>query len=185
MGSCSTDARTTTLMYCSIDIETTGLNVDKHQVLEFGAVLWLNDDVLQCPTFESVVKPEGDIVGHPYALQMNASLLRRIADGEGVPLSNVCLDFQSWLFQYGAEHGSVIAIGKNFGSFDLQFLRRCPMWPKALFSYRSLDVGSMYATREGIPSLKTLLSGYDIPGEEHTALHDARVALAAVIEVMQ
>lgn len=71
--------------YISLDIETTGLDPHQHNILEFGAVL---DDLSvqapldELPRFHAYVLPPSDVgyTGDPYALQMNAGILRVIAN---------------------------------------------------------------------------------------------------------
>ena len=170
--------------YVALDLETTGLNVDHHQILEIGAVL--NNParpVIACSVFRRTTEPEGNIVGSPYALALNASLLRQIADGDCESLTSACHGLRDWLFNPGIHHkNKATLIGKNIGSFDWQFLRRLGAFPAALFNYRMLDVGSMYSTPEGISGQASLCAAtakqHKIPGVEHTAIFDARVSLA-------
>lgn len=166
--------------FVSIDIETTGLNPKKHQVLEFAAVYWQNDELItDQPWFRYIIDP-GRITGDPKALEMNANLIEAIANGAGLPLGYVLTKFKVWLLELGISpdnRGTIV--GKNFGSFDLQFLKRSGVWPDNFFSHRILDVGSLYATIDGIPKTEDVCEA-SIPGEQHEALYDARFALEAV-----
>lgn len=169
-------------MYLSIDIETTGLKPECHQVLEVAAVLDWDRPLMDCPTFHMIVDP-GDIVGTPYALAMNAELLRAIADGDGVRPLTFTDRFHDWLMCNGVSpDNKVTLLGKNVASFDWQFLRRMPSFPTACVNYRFLDIGSLYATRDGIDGQSeladVLAKDLDIPGKPHEALYDARVSLA-------
>ncbi len=174
-----------TPFYVSIDIKTTGLDPVQDQILEFAAVAWTNEKgIAHQPSFHSVVDP-GRIIGDPYALSMNAKLIERIRDGEGKRLDDVMYNFRSWLTTFALGNiRRVTALGNNFASFDLQFLKRATYWPKELFTYRNLDIGSLYAHAEGIPSLKDICDaiGYpDLPGDSHQALYDAQLALWAAM----
>jgi len=172
-------------MYCSIDIETTGLDPNKHQILEFAAVLWTCDDIMQCPYFYNIIIPKGDIIGEPYALIMNMRILKAIIAGNGVSLVQNFGDFTHWLEYNGINpHKKAYVIGKNFGNFDLQFLNKIPDWPGSYFHHRILDVGSLYATRDGIPSTDYLPKP-PITEEPHYALHDARLDLFAVMKKLK
>jgi oligoribonuclease (3'-5' exoribonuclease) len=169
--------------YLAIDIETSGLSPERNQILEIGAVLnVLDKPIMECPTFYATVWHE-TIVGSLYALKLNASLIARLADGEGKSPGDVGTGFRSWLHNLRAAFNieQFHLLGKNVGSFDKPFLEASlPYWPFEWFSYRCLEVGSMYATPEGIPSQSVLartLTGC-FPGEEHNALYDARVSLA-------
>lgn len=170
--------------YIAIDLETTGLDVDNHQILEIGAVF--NDfgkRVLACDVFRRTTHPGGDIIGGPFALAMNAPLLRQIAEGDSVNIYAACDEFRVWLQEHGVTHkNKATLLGKNIGSFDWQFLRLGVGFPTALINYRMLDVGSMYASPEGMSGQGDIIPGiekkYEIPGTAHTAVHDARVSLA-------
>jgi hypothetical protein len=71
--------------YVSMDIETTGLDEDTCQVLEFGAVI---DDcvspVAELPTFRKIVVRQ-EFRGQPYALWLNSNLFKMIADASTDP----------------------------------------------------------------------------------------------------
>jgi len=70
------------MRYVSIDLETTGLDWDNDQILEVGVVL---DDLQnpipldQLPTLRLLVCHDR-IEGNPFALAMNAHLIKEIAD---------------------------------------------------------------------------------------------------------
>lgn len=172
--------------YVAIDIETTGLDPETCQVLEIGAVIHDPDKPLrECPTFRVCVKHEV-ITGTPRALQMNARLIEEIANGGGEWESNACGRFQKWLGSHlpvgDLTENYLHALGKNVGTFDLVFLNKISTWPKWLFHYRSLDVGSMYAGPGGMQSQSDLEARLAkelmIPGNPHEALYDAFVSLA-------
>jgi len=172
--------------YIALDIETTGLDPETCQILEIGAVY--NDmsrPVAKCQTFERLIDHK-TITGSPYALRMNANLISRIADGEGVDLDGAVADLMCWITYLANrdKFDTVHLVGKNVGSFDVPFLKRVPSWQAFLFHYRCLEVGSMYATPDGISGQAELIANiermYEIPGREHEALHDAMVSLALV-----
>jgi oligoribonuclease (3'-5' exoribonuclease) len=171
--------------YLAIDLETSGLDKKNHQILEIGAVF--NDPslpLLECPTFQSLVSHE-NISGTPFALEMNQDLIARIADGEGDPLEEVLESLATWVrgltIEYKVER--VHPLGKNVAGFDMPFLNEADQWDilASSFHYRCLDVGSLFATPNGISSQSALLEQValdeEIPGEPHTALFDARVSL--------
>lgn len=136
------------MIYASIDIETTGLDQDYDQVLQIAAVIdgpdFLNHRIEALPYFNVVIQHDR-LYGQPAALAMNASLLARIGKGDRVetPAQASC-----GLEQFLRDHlddGRITAAGKNFASFDRQFLRRfCPLAMK-LVHHRSIDPGTMYA----------------------------------------
>ena len=69
------------MKYVSIDIETTGLNRETCQILQIGAII---EDTTKykllehMPTFNCVVIQE-EIVGEPFALNMNKRLIKLTA----------------------------------------------------------------------------------------------------------
>ena len=169
--------------YISIDIETTGLDPERHQILEIAAV-YNNQgvDVMECPHFQAIVDP-GEIIGEPHALNMNARLIERLANGEGDLPAVVVSNLMGWVETIQSHTGidRFHLVGKNVGSFDLQFLKRMPCWDKDYFSYRHLEVGSIYSTPEGISGQSDLHTAVaadaKIEGSPHEALYDARVSL--------
>lgn len=169
-------------MYASIDIETTGLDPETCQVLEIAVVL---DDrskrVVDCPAYCTPVRHR-QITGSPYALCMNSELLGKIAASEGEWIHVVGSSLRKWLNGRGADKRIITPLGKNIGSFDWQFLKRIPEFPTELFGYRMLDIGSLYATADGMRGqddlCDRLAEEFGIPGKPHEALYDARVSLA-------
>jgi oligoribonuclease (3'-5' exoribonuclease) len=166
--------------YLAIDIETTGLNPDTCQVLEIGCVL--NDfskPLLECRTFEMIINP-GHIEGEPRGLAMNARLLEKISDGCGLNPRLAMDRFSQWLRDYVGQKAH--PLGKNVAGFDIQFLKRLPLWPGHHIHYRSLEVGTLYANIDGILGQEelgtTVAERLKIPGSPHEALYDARVSLA-------
>jgi hypothetical protein len=114
---------------------------------------------------------------------MNARLLEEIADGGGEWEGNAGVRFHNWLKSHlpigDLTESYIHALGKNVGTFDLVFLSKLGNWPKWLFHYRSLDVGSMYALPDGMYAQGCELADeFSIPGEPHEALYDALVSLA-------
>lgn len=139
----------------ALDIETTGLDPYSDQILEVGMVVadlapGRTDPLVfaELPTFRSPVQPpKGRVAGNVAALFMNASLIARIASGQGDPLEVVeghCLAFIDVLFGEGAV---VPVVGKNLWKLDLRFIER--HMPKLIerVHHRVLDVGAMYARK--------------------------------------
>lgn len=152
------------MKYLSIDIETTGLNPVLDQVLEFCAVA---DDfetpMGKLPSFTRLVKHER-IKGNPFALQMNAEILKLISQSkvgcDHVSQTNsdgVCTEdqllyqFAAWLKNFNDESGmyfdtmNIKVGGHNAAGFDVQFIKRLPGYGEVVnFHHRVLDVGSLY-----------------------------------------
>jgi hypothetical protein len=70
------------MIYVSIDIETSGLDHEKHKVLSIGAIIEDTEKKLpyeECPKFNAIVL-QNEIVGSPRALTMNKELISMIGD---------------------------------------------------------------------------------------------------------
>lgn len=168
--------------YVSIDIETTGLDPENCQIIQFAAVLddW-QTPVDELPWFGGLVYHE-KIVGEPYALAMNAALLKQIAEGDPADMlhpASLTQLFRNWLLQHGVSlKEKVLAAGKNFAGFDLQFLKRLPS--PIQFKHRFFDPGMLFWNPiedvDGPPDTKKCMERALLSGEvAHTALEDARV----------
>jgi len=175
-------------MYVSIDIETTGTNVNKDQVLEFAAVVWDHEDIIDCSFFERRIYWER-LNGQPYALWLNREYIEALKD---VKVINGCLPhgwlwpkklgpiFRKWLDDQGIQKAH--PLGKNYAGFDQQFLEKMNGWPQDHFKHRYLDVGTLAANRLSIPNLFDIKISRNIPGNHHKALHDARYSLQIAME---
>jgi hypothetical protein len=65
------------MIFISIDIETTGLQIDRYQILSIGAILEDTSKKLpfdEIPKFHTAIL-HNEIIGSPYALNMNKSLI--------------------------------------------------------------------------------------------------------------
>jgi DNA polymerase III alpha subunit (gram-positive type) len=165
--------------YVSIDIETTGLDPETCQILEIGAVWedWVTD-ISQLPTYRRlVVHPEY----RGSALAMNAALLKELAGPIRWPHiikpEQVAADFRQWLMNCGWDFSLLTAAGKNFASFDLQFLNKLPNFkPFIPLRHGILDPGMLYwhPTDAGVPNTMTCYrrAGWDVE-ITHTAVEDA------------
>lgn len=70
------------MKYVSIDIESTGLNPEKCQILSVGAVVEDTNNLLpleELPTFHCAIL-HNEIKGEPFALNMNKDLLSKIVE---------------------------------------------------------------------------------------------------------
>ena len=69
------------MIYVSIDIETSGLDHEKHKVLSIGAIIEDTEKKLpyeECPKFNAIVL-QNEIVGSPTAIKMNASIISHMS----------------------------------------------------------------------------------------------------------
>lgn len=176
------------MKYVSVDVETTGLDPERDQLLQLAMVVEDTSNIQpieELPAFCAYVKHER-VQGDAFALAMNARHLDFIS-GRVTPSPYPVLDFKQWLRGFVREahffldkhigaDTKAVAAGKNFGSFDRNFL---PPELRARFHHRCIDPGSVFIDWDKAtpPSLDTLL-GRPV---EHDALADAR----AVIEVLR
>lgn len=165
--------------YVSIDLETTGLNECECQVLEFGAVIddW-HSPIEELPHFQRDILPcEGYISGQPYALALNADILRRIHEKGGLDEEQLGTQFAQWLEENGLDPKHVQAAGKNFSSFDSQFLKRVPLFSEHVhFRHRAIDPAMFYWRPDidtELPSTKVCLQRAGLSDRvAHTAVED-------------
>lgn len=162
------------MIYVSIDIETTGLDSDVHQTIEFGAII---EDSNNPKSYEDskkyrriVLARDKKYVFSSYAAKLNAGLIELISDIEnskdGVNFFNnenlsqsaiysdeLMIDFKFWLAQNGFKENKsgvieVVAAGKNFASFDKRFIEamgRIKMESLGIrFHHRTIDPASMF-----------------------------------------
>lgn len=173
------------MQYLSIDIETTGLNPETCQVLEFAAVL---DDLSNpqpirgLPTFQRYVKHE-IYRGEPYAIWLNAKYFEKRAKlGKGEPFDNwttpneLLQEFHEWIGKIGYNPKKILVAGKNYKAFDEKFICQMNGYNERSWHHRSLDPAMYFVRPEDTepPSTDVCLerAGLD-KVSQHTALEDA------------
>lgn len=182
------------LSYVSIDIETTGLDPATCQTLEVGAVIddW-KTPIDQLQQFRRVLTYE-TVVGSPYAMALNAGLLKQIANPvPPQPCSAWAFckpdelgeQFAQWVKANGLDPMHLQAAGKNFASFDMQFLYRLPGFTSVVkFRHRILDPAILYwrpLYDERLPDSKTCYERAGMDGKvAHTAVEDALAVVRLV-----
>lgn len=175
------------MKYVSFDLETTGLNPSKHQILEVGAVI---DDfsnpkpIASLPKFHCYLDHD-HIVGDVAALAMNSGILAKIAkrssDVKLFAPAQFRWEFTLFLKEHFGEQQKITFGGKNFGSFDRQFLASLVGDPIRFGSYyighRHVDPAMLWFTADKdaeLPSLKTCCARAGIDAIiTHSALDDA------------
>lgn len=171
------------MKYVSIDIETTGLNPRKDQVLMVAIIVEDTENKLpreKLPTFACLCKcgfegVEPRYEGTPFALWLNSWIFEALAknDESKYPIYH---DWVPRALEFLEEHfpnQKVIPAGKNVGSFDLQFF---PHILKKKFIHRSIDPGSVFLdwNSNGPESLDSIKHRLGISGEvTHNAVDDA------------
>lgn len=160
------------MKYISIDLETTGLLHEEHQIIEFGAIIEDSNDPKSYEESKKyrriVLARDGKYVFSSYAAMINAELIKTIARIEKTGnmdfpssdknLTNTALyldelipDFRQWLYVNGFKENErgvleVVAAGKNFASFDKQFIQAIPEFESygIRFHHRSIDPTTAY-----------------------------------------
>ena len=185
------------MKYVSIDLETTGLDPDTCDIVEFGAVIEDTNNQLplsELPTFHTYILPPkwGFYRGEPYALSMHPTIFRRIATKEEgyryEEPSSLGGSFTVWLMQQGVIGFSgerVSVAGKNFDSFDRNFLNKLPNFSQLVsLHHRSIDPAILYwhpHEDDKLPGLELCLkrAGIDKP-VTHNAVEDALLVVELV-----
>jgi DNA polymerase III alpha subunit (gram-positive type) len=170
----------------SIDIETTGLDPNVNDVIQFGACIFdLNDEFNRssCQQFLRYIWCQ-DSVWSPQAVIMNADIAkdmmqkRSTGDESVIEPGDLMGDFKYWLSNRGMPTTKGITVaGKNFMGFDQRFLlNRIPNWSELRIKQRSIDIASHFwePGDAELPTLQTCLDRAKISRNvDHTALSDA------------
>lgn len=185
--------------YISIDIETTGLDPETCQILEIGAVIedW-KTPILELPTFQCFVQHD-EYRGQPHAFVMNSRILKILASPERpIPFDTIynranniihpymiVNNFINWLRINGIDRDVKFTVaGKNFGSFDLQFLKRLNDFGLIKFRHRYIDPGMLYWEPDHdatLPDMKECLARAGIMEKvSHCAVEDAQQVIKLI-----
>lgn len=179
------------MRFISIDIETTGLDPQKNQILEFGAIA-IDTSYPTVPyiaDFRAVFIHQ-ELTGNPIALTMNAELINEINivlkdkdfDYDKAYNYNIYVrnaeefqkHFDEWLESIGFTERLTLA-GKNLASFDLKFIEAAGI--KIKYRHRMIDPAILYVDWEKDETLPDLQQCLDRAGivksVEHTSLADA------------
>lgn len=192
-------------------METTSTNPETGQILELAAIY---DDlenpkpIGELPRFKKILIHDGDLTGNPYALNMNAKLIKAtsiylnkeratqedlefIKNLEFEKAKWVTKSFKEWLLELGypleGKGKNTIfftAAGKNFGTFDLQFLKRLEFWTQHFYvRHRIIDVGSMFFEigDDALPDLDVCASRGKInQSVTHEGMNDAEMVIKLI-----
>lgn len=181
------------MKYASIDLETTGLDAENNDIIEFGAVL---DDlnvqkpIDELPRFHAYICKD-EYTGQPYALSMHPTIFRRIAEREEgynyLYPNTLGKAFLNFLVENGydlaekkgkkIQRTTINVAGKNFGTFDLQFLNHQTNFSSSVkIRSRILDPGilCLESGDNVIPGLAKCLQRVGVNKEiAHTTIEDS------------
>ncbi|UOQ54413.1 exonuclease domain-containing protein [Hymenobacter cellulosivorans] len=183
------------MRYISLDLETTGGNPARHQILELAAVVEDTKHLrplAELPAFRRVVR-HPEYTGTAGALALNARLLEELARKE--PNPELCLpdELLPQLREFLLLHGfrpdkkdcvAVTMAGKNIASFDLGFLRLLPGYGTLVRAEPAmLDPAAFYLNWRKDSRLPTMtICKARAHFEDNTVAHQA---LADALDVVQ
>lgn len=139
------------MKYLSINTETTGLDRENNQIIEFGAII---EDTENPLSFEESEKfhcyvSHKTYLGSAYAINLNQRIFKILK--EGTDPNILCVDnliTQFSKFVFNNFRGKVTVAGKNFRDFDYEFIKRLPDWNKyehtINFHRRYIDPANLY-----------------------------------------
>ena len=186
------------MKYLSIDIETTGLDPLKDQLLSFGAIIEDTENPLpfdEIPKFHAAIK-RNRIEGDLFAINMNKELIETInqymnssdnsRSNSGMEFYNedeIVSGFRRWLItnnftQLDKKITNLTVAGKNFGTFDKLFIERLPRW-KQYFKIRQriIDPAILFVdwkNDNSLPGLSACKTRAKLnPNVTHNAVEDA------------
>jgi len=165
--------------YIALDLETTGLDPEKDQILEIGAVY--DDGVSKIKDLKTfrIISPNIRFSGNAFALSLNSNLLKEISENK--ICSNIVIEFEKWIEKIIEEDNGITPTfaGKNVANFDIPFLISNGFTIK--YHHRILDIGSCYYSKFGyIPSLSEINQYIGNSGVTHKALDDALDVVKAI-----
>ena len=190
------------MKYLSLDLETTGTNPNKHKILQIGCVFedtYYMKPIHQLPALDIIINNK-NISGNVGALSMNANLIKIINEGKDSRLmteEDAKKAFVGFLIANGFPPGThdkptkITCCGKNFSSFDLQFLKIFFNTQHNTFnvnekfytfSHKNIDIGSRmidFNQDEEIPGTIDCAKRADIenPSYTHDAVDDAKLMI--------
>lgn len=182
------------MKYISIDTETTGLDPECCNVIEFAAIIEDTDNPLpldQLPKFHVFLEHK-EYTGSAYAISMHQRIWDGLKDLKNSPVkvigaATLAREFSNFLVENGigklTEFGghtptTITVAGKNFGTFDLQFLKKSYKWEEYIkVRHRIIDPALLYlnlSTDTELPGLDECKKRAGLDGVvSHNAVEDA------------
>lgn len=187
------------MRYVSLDLETSGSDPLRHQVLELAAVVedtrrTATTPLTELPSFRRALR-HPEICGTAGALALNARLLVELADKTKVDAADICRPeevlplLREFLLANGFKPNkkdcvSITLAGKNVGTFDLLFLHELPGWGTLVKAEPAvLDPAAFYLNWHKDSRLPSMLICQARAGDAEP--HVAHEALADALEVVR
>jgi oligoribonuclease (3'-5' exoribonuclease) len=177
--------------YASIDIETLGLDPERHAILQVGAVIEDTDLKLpftDLPRFKAIVTSDRK-EGSDFAKNLNKVIIERIENRAPLPDEKLLDESEvaTWLFSWLKVNGIEKAVfaGKNVGSFDIQFLKRLPKWDQKKHWHKYIDPAMLFVDWSKDTEPPSLDECIKRAGIEKTVSHDALEDAIDVVRVLR
>lgn len=150
--------------YVVIDLETTGLDENEDEIVEFGAIRIVNGQITD--KFQCIVLIDNDI---PPFISKLTGITDDMIDENGIPLKDALAQFLAFI-------GSDLLIGHNI-EFDMKFIRaaikRCHIAPITNKTECTLELARKQLPQCKSHKLKSLVAYLGIPvSGEHRSLAD-------------
>ncbi len=187
------------MRYVSLDLETSGSDPRRHQVLELAAVVedtrrTAATPLAELPSFRRALR-HPEICGTAGALALNARLLEELSDKSNLAAPDICRpdevlpQLREFLLANGfkpdkKDRVSFTIAGKNIGVFDIPFLRELPGWGTLVKAEPAvLDPAAFYLNWHKDSRLPSMLICQARAGDAEP--HVAHQALADALEVVR
>lgn len=132
-----------------LDIETSGLDPEKHSILSIGIVISINGlESYEC--FYKEVKYE-ELTIAPDAIEVNK--FDFTSQKDRLPLDEVDKKAYEFVKRYYSKEDKAMAIGLNVGEFDLLFINKYMPRLSSLISRRAVNLNSLIYLIADINSL--------------------------------
>jgi len=168
--------------YLALDIETTGINLEKSQVIQLAAV-FVNPGQPEL-IYNKIIYHNVLQYGESFALGMNGWIFESMHKPGDIPVAypegakSQWMDFIAMCSELSG--GKITVAGKNVAGFDLPILKNNG-FSVDQFKHRVIDVGTLYLPDFGyVPTLNEInkLNGREVVS--HNALDDCYDVIAAI-----
>lgn len=168
--------------YVSVDVETTGTDVNAAHVLQLAAVYDDGSHIDSLSNFNVVIRWPEIRYANEYALNLNRGLLERAYKKDDViSIEEARASFEHWL-DIVQPTGRLTPAGKNAQGFDMPILGNVVnAFNMRRFNRRALDPGSMFAEDfDHVPNLDEINKLTGRSAVSHDALDDCLDVVHAI-----